>query len=303
MILSKEQLDVVSAPIDKNIRIVASAGSGKTTTLISRILYLIKNHNLHLHEIILTTFTKDSAEDMKNKIKTSIPFFYNFMCGTIDAIARKILNINKILDENTELMSVSEYIHRVIKFAKTPEGVKYFKKFKYLFIDEFQDIDHTQYLFFKYLNKLGITIMVVGDDSQNIYSFRHSHVGYLIKFDEYFDNTLTFYLTTNYRSTNQIIKIANESIKLNKNRLEKTMNGTNKEGALPLIIKANFNNYDMMIITSLLKKVKQYPLHEIAILSRNNFLLLKIENILYKYGIANVLLRDDDVRVKKKKII
>ena len=78
------------------------------------------------------------------------------------------------------------------------------------------------------------------------------------------------------------------------------MNGTNKTGTKPMVIKSNFNNYDMMILTSILKKVKNYPLHEIAILSRNNFLLLKIENILYKYGIANVLLRDDDIRVKKK---
>ena len=146
MELSKEQQLVISAPIDKNIRIIASAGSGKTTTLIARILELIKNNNLHLHEIILTTFTKDSAEVMKNKIKSNIPLFYNFMCGTIDAIARKILNINKILDEKTELMSVSEYIHQVIKFSKTPEGIKYFKKFKYLF--------------FKYLNDLGIIITV-----------------------------------------------------------------------------------------------------------------------------------------------
>jgi superfamily I DNA/RNA helicase len=78
---------------------------------------------------------------MKDKIKKNIHLFYNFMCGTIDSIARKILHINKILDENVQLMSVSEYIHRVIKFSKTEEGIKYFKKFKYLFVDEFQDID------------------------------------------------------------------------------------------------------------------------------------------------------------------
>jgi DNA helicase-2/ATP-dependent DNA helicase PcrA len=99
MELSKEQEQIINAPIDKNIRIIASAGSGKTTTLIQRILYLIKNHNLHLHEIILTTFTKDAAEVMKDKIKKNIHLFYNFMCGTIDSIARKILHINKILDE------------------------------------------------------------------------------------------------------------------------------------------------------------------------------------------------------------
>ena len=300
MDLSDEQKQIINAPIDKNIRIIAAAGSGKTTTLINRILHLIKNHNLHLHEIILTTFTKDASEVMKDKIKKNIHLFYNFMCGTIDSIARKILHINKELDESQQLTSVSEYIHRVIKFSNTEKGQKYFKSFKYIFIDEYQDIDYYQYVFFKRLNQLGLVITVVGDDSQNIYSFRQSDVNYLIKFNEYFINTETFYLTKNYRSTNQIIKLANESIKLNKNKLDKLMTGTDKEGSIPLVIKSNFNNYDIMILTSILKKIKVYPLHEIAILSRNKFLLLKIENILYKYGIANVLLRDDDIRVKKK---
>jgi hypothetical protein len=300
MDLSEEQKLIINAPIDKNIRIIASAGSGKTTTLINRILYLIKNHNLHLHEIILTTFTKDASEVMKDKIKNNIHLFYNFMCGTIDAIARKILHVNKILDETIQLMSVSEYIHRVIKFSKTEQGIKYFKKFKYLFVDEFQDIDYYQYVFFKRLNELGLIITVVGDDSQNIYSFRQSDVNYLINFDKYFTNTLSFNLSTNYRSTNNIIDLANTSISFNKNKLDKKMIGTNKEGVKPLVIKSSFNNYDMMILTSILKKIKNYPLHEIAILSRNNFLLLKVENILYKYGINNVLLRDDDIRVKKK---
>ena len=300
MDLSEEQKLIINAPIDKNIRIIASAGSGKTTTLINRILYLIKKHNLHLHEIILTTFTKDASEVMKDKIKNNIHLFYNFMCGTIDAIARKILHVNKILDENVQLMSVSEYIHRVIKFSKTDQGIKYFKKFKYLFVDEFQDIDYYQYIFFKRLNELGLVITVVGDDSQNIYSFRQSDVNYLINFDKYFSNTLSFNLSTNYRSTNNIIELANSSISFNKNKLDKKMLGTNKDGVKPLVIKTTFNNYDMMILTSILKKIKNYPLHEIAILSRNNFLLLKVENILYKYGINNVLLRDDDIRVKKK---
>jgi len=301
MELSEEQKQIIYAPIDKNIRIIASAGSGKTTSLINRILYLIKNHNLHLHEIILTTFTREASEIMKNKIKNNIHLFYNFMCGTIDAIARKILHINNILDENTQLTSVSEYIHRVINFSKTVNGIKYFKKFKYIFIDEYQDIDYYQHVFFKMLHQLGLIITVVGDDSQNIYSFRQSDINYLIKFNEYFSvNNETFSLTRNYRSTNQIIELANQSIKINKNRLEKTMIGTNKNGIKPMVIKSNWNNYDTLILTSILKKIKMYPLHEIAILSRNNFLLLKVENILYKYGIANVLLRDDDIKVNKK---
>ena len=45
-------------------------------------------------------------------------------------------------------------------------------------------------------------------------------------------------------------------IKFNKNRLDKLMTGTNREGTIPLVIKSNFNNYDVMILTSILKKIK-----------------------------------------------
>ena len=297
--LSEEQKLIITAPTNKNIRIIASAGSGKTTTLIARILTLVKTYNIPFSQIILTTFTRDATEMMKSKIKESVSTIFNFMCGTIDAIDKRILHNNKIVDENS-LLSVAEYIHRVIKFSKTPDGEKYFKRFKYIFVDEYQDIDYPQHIFFKRLNQLGIIITVVGDDNQNIYSFRHSDVNYLINFDKYFDNTLTFFLKTNYRSVNPIIDIANDSIKNNKNRIEKEMLGTNRGGSLPLIVKSNFNNYDQIILFDIMKKIKKYPLHEIAILSRNNHLLTKIENILYKYGIANVLLRDDDIRVKMK---
>jgi len=297
--LSEEQKLIINAPTNKNIRIIASAGSGKTTTLIARILTLVKTHNIPFSQIILTTFTRDATEMMKSKIKESTNTIFNFMCGTIDAIAKRILHNNKIVDENS-LLSVSEYIHRVIKFSKTPDGEKYFKRFKYIFVDEYQDIDYPQHIFFKRLHQLGVIITVVGDDNQNIYSFRHSDVNYLINFDKYFDNTLTFFLKTNYRSVNPIIDIANDSIRNNKNRIEKEMLGTNRGGSLPLIVKSNFNNYDQIILFDIMKKIKKYPLHEIAILSRNNHLLTKIENILYKYGIANVLLRDDDIRVKMK---
>ena len=72
MEFTEEQQKIINAPIDSNLRIIASAGSGKTTTLIQRILYLLKNHKLHLHEIILTTFTKDASEVIKDKLKNSI---------------------------------------------------------------------------------------------------------------------------------------------------------------------------------------------------------------------------------------
>ena len=68
--LSEEQKIIITAPTNKNIRIIASAGSGKTTTLIARILTLVKTYNIPFSQIILTTFTRDATEMMKSKIKS-----------------------------------------------------------------------------------------------------------------------------------------------------------------------------------------------------------------------------------------
>jgi superfamily I DNA/RNA helicase len=74
--LNEEQKAVVLAPIDKNIRIVASAGSGKTTTILYRIKYLLEKE-VDPSTIMLTTFNVDAAEVFKDRLKNKLKVFLN----------------------------------------------------------------------------------------------------------------------------------------------------------------------------------------------------------------------------------
>ena len=81
--LSDEQHEVVVSRIDQNIRVIASAGSGKTSTIIYRILYLI-DKGIDPERILLTTFSVDAAESMKNKILDVFGFMPKITVGTMD---------------------------------------------------------------------------------------------------------------------------------------------------------------------------------------------------------------------------
>jgi len=90
--LNEDQYQVVIADFDKNICVIACAGSGKTTTVLCRIKHLIDN-GVSSSEIILTTFTRDATHDMINKLKSILDpeDQIGITVGTIDALGLRIL--------------------------------------------------------------------------------------------------------------------------------------------------------------------------------------------------------------------
>ena len=101
-------------------------------------------------------------------------------------------------------------------------------KYKYIMIDEFQDINKVQYEAVKLLAAPDNNLLVVGDDDQSIYRFRGSRPEFLLNFPTDFPDTAQVTLTTNYRSTNEIISYANSAIAPNKLRYGKIIVGTEK---------------------------------------------------------------------------
>ncbi len=301
--LNEEQKAVVFAPINKNIRIVASAGSGKTTTILYRIKYLLEKE-VDPSTIMLTTFNVDAAEvfkdRLKNKLKVDDKILKKMFIGTIDSISYRFY---KMYFSQENYRGVQEFSNELLKFLNTKEGMeKIIDRFAYVFFDEFQDANNIQ---FEILKKLSMNsyITVIGDDAQNIYQWRGSNIDYILNFDKYFSKTLTFKLEYNYRSTPEIINFANASISNNCDQIQKVLKPTkNKSGVLPLITKVyNLNQHSAYII----KKIKQYmseniDKHNIAILSRNNFGLKKIEEELEKNKIPYISLISDNDNGKIK---
>jgi DNA helicase II / ATP-dependent DNA helicase PcrA len=112
---------------------------------------------------------------------------------------------------------------------------RYQQRFQYFLIDEFQDINKVQYELIKQLSSLNKMIFAVGDDDQSIYGFRGSNPEYLIHLENDFPHSKIIRLDENYRSSHEIVSIANEIISENKKRQAKQMKAQFESQQPPII--------------------------------------------------------------------
>lgn len=144
-------------------------------------------------------------------------------------------------------------------------------RYKYIMIDEFQDINRVQYEAVKLFAKPLDNIFVVGDDDQSIYRFRGSRPEFLLNFKKDFPGVENVILNVNYRSTDNIINICNSVIANNKKRFQKNIRGTNIGGNLPVIINSENTRQEAFMIANKIKQMsKTADLSEIAVIYRTN---------------------------------
>ena len=205
--LNDEQARIVKQPPNQNLRILASAGSGKTTTLTTRIAHLLTHLGAKPGQIILLTFTHNAAAVMCQRLEALVGT-QRILCGTFHALSQQILRTHAPEALN-DLYHVDELPLKALDFFQTEKGKAWITGIKWLFIDEFQDINETQYNFIRALHTPNTTITIVGDDAQNIYSWRGSCVDYILNFHTKFPEVADFQLSTNYRSTAAIVAVAN----------------------------------------------------------------------------------------------
>lgn len=105
---------------------------------------------------------------------------------------------------------------------------------QYLLCDEYQDVNYKQNELLKILSGLYGNLFVVGDDDQNIYTWRGSDPSFMIGFDEDYEDVQDYALTENFRSTPQVVKAAGSLIKANQNRIDKVMISNRADGGKPV---------------------------------------------------------------------
>ena len=104
------------------------------------------------------------------------------------------------------------------------------RKFRYILVDEFQDINRIQYEIVKMLALPENNLFIVGDDDQSIYRFRGANIKNILSFEEAFPGAKVIKLEQNYRSTKTILSAANEVIRNNEGRKDKTLWTENETG-------------------------------------------------------------------------
>lgn len=134
--------------------------------------------------------------------------------------------------QNTKAIDFDDLIIKSVKILDENESVRnhYQERFKYIHVDEYQDTNQSQYAFVKLLiNKKTNNICVVGDTDQNIYSWRGANLKNIMSFEHDFHGAKVILLEENYRSTKNILDLANNAIKKNTVRKEKNL-FTKEEG-------------------------------------------------------------------------
>lgn len=143
--------------------------------------------------------------------------------------------------------------------------------FKYLIIDEYQDISQERYEFTRNIaTKDNSKIVAVGDDWQSIYSFSGSKIDYIYKFEEYFKGAKLFKITNTYRNSQSLIDCSGTFIMRNKDQIKKDLT-SNKNIFNPIrfIMFDEFEEYD--VLKKLILKIhNENKEHKIMILARNN---------------------------------
>lgn len=156
---------------------------------------------------------------------------------------------------------------------------KWQKRFSYIHVDEFQDIDPVQYTLIKQLAGASNEVYVVGDPDQTIYSWRGADVDIIMNFERDFPNSETIILNENYRSKAPILNGANSLIKYNQNRVEKELFTSKTDGDLIVHYSANSEEYEALWVATKIKELHQTGIDygQMAILYRSNYLSRSIE--------------------------
>ncbi len=353
--LSDSQKAAVYAPDTANL-VLAGPGSGKTAVLIERVNFLINEYHANPANILVITFTKASAEEMKDRFcKKCGGLMKPVSFGTFHAVFYTILKnaygnrvgniipdemrnelIKEIiakkkpedLDDSEVLKEISSAISR-IKNSVNPEETEdaykadyleyerllrknryidfddmlmmtyelltkredhlkaWQEKFKWILIDEAQDINPIQYEIVKLLAKPGDNIFMVGDDDQSIYGFRGSDFALLDAFLKDYCCGKPIVLEDNFRSYSEISKKALSLISNNNDRFEKTFRNARGAGAVverevfPDIYSENRN----IIERIKLRNSAGVPFEDMAVIFRTNFQCISLIYALLKEGI------------------
>lgn len=342
--------------------VLAGPGSGKTTVITQRTKKLIEDYGVNPANILVVTFTKAAAREMKERFRNLMGKNLPVSFGTFHAIffnilkyaykleasnivreeqvfawLREILQETKLeTEDEKELLSAIQSEISLVKgerisleyyypkscaqeiFVQFYQGYEnrlrrgslidfddmlvmtwelftkradilsaWQRKYEYILIDEFQDINRTQYDIVRLLAGEKQNLFIVGDDDQSIYRFRGAKPDIMLGFEKQYPQAVKIVLEENYRSTQAIVETAGRVIGGNKKRFLKKLHTGNKAGE-PVEIRA-FPNSGMQN-KELAKKLREYQergidYSDMAVLFRTNSDARLLVEYLMEYNI------------------
>ncbi|TVT56600.1 MAG: RecQ family ATP-dependent DNA helicase [Azoarcus sp. PHD] len=232
--LNSTQKTIVTDHDDSNRLILAGPGSGKTRVVVHRIAYLLRVRRVPASSIVALTFNRHAANEIRKRLSDLVGNdAWGLTVLTYHAMAMRLTGTSytrrdKI--EEAELDSVLDRAADLLEGKALVDGEddlreRLLRGYRYILVDEYQDIDDRQYRLVSALAKRhsdtdsDLCILAVGDDDQNIYQWRGGNNRYIERYREEYAAKIS-YLVENYRSSRTIIAASNQLIEQNSNRLK-----------------------------------------------------------------------------------
>jgi len=229
----------------------------------------------------------------KEKLLTSEQFPSKFKGDFENVVGRIYKQYEKKLKENSALDFDDLIFWTVRLFKERPEVLAYYQdRFRYIMVDEYQDINLAQYTFIKFLADGHKNICCVGDDDQSIYRWRGADVGLILQFEIDYPDAKIYKLEQNYRSTKTILEAANVVVSRNTARRKKELWTDNAHGqAIDIYEAANEQEEAIHVANTILDKVategRRYS--DFVILYRMNAQSRIFEDVFLSYRVPYVL--------------
>ncbi len=294
--LSIEQTNIIRDNQSNRILIAAGPGSGKTRVLVHKVASLMMMEDVKQDQFLMLTFSRPAAQEMRSRLKNLIGTVYGLDISTFHSYAFDLIGqkgdlersggvIRKAIDQ---LREESQYYPRIAQKSV-------------ILVDEYQDIDRDQYDFIREIVRIAenARVIVVGDDDQNIYSFRGSSTKFMLDFMQEFE-CRTYYLTKNYRSRANLVDFCDDFISAAP--IERVKSGIKmqpndqRKGPLELYLFPG-DSHPVEALVDALKKLKTSG--GTCILTRTNEESLQVKAFLDKAGIeANLVMDRSGYRVR-----
>jgi DNA helicase-2/ATP-dependent DNA helicase PcrA len=330
--------------------VLSGPGSGKTTVITRRVRMLVEERGVSPEQILVVTFTRAAAEEMKNRFlrlvsaaKTAVLFgtfhsvFYMILrqesfpdvltvvegrermellrealsrtdpgmepdqdyLRALSAEISRVKNAGGVISPNgpgkgrIDFKGLYEAYNALLRkrnamdyddmllrtrelFRERPEVLRTWReRFRFILIDEFQDVNRVQYEIVKMLMPSGEGLFVVGDDDQSIYGFRGADPRIMLAFPKDFPGTRTILLGQNYRSAGEIVQASLSLVEHNRDRYRKKLQAADRGARKGLVEFRRFENISeecTWIADAVLRRAEEgLPLHEMAVLTRTAF--------------------------------
>ena len=221
---------------------------------------------------------------LKNDLVSADAYAADALPFGMDAAVAKVYPAYEAAKRAAGLMDFDDLLvetHRLLS-TQAPVRERLEKRFRYLFVDEFQDTNHAQFAILRALCGPTSSLCVVGDDDQSIYAFRGARVGNILEFHQVYPEATVITLGRNYRSTGHILGAAQSVIAANLERRAKTLWTDNPDGELVTHHTARDEQAEAKYVVRTLRaeETAGRPWGDMAVLYRTNAQARVLEEIL-----------------------